>query len=174
MVSGSRLIIDWNCSVPPARPCEAENMNAFGEYNLSPPRGPLCCLSTMKACPMNIRFHAPPPRISMGIGHESGFMLVPDAMFMRYIPASFMEDICANDKNGTRMPTSGNRVYIQYSCDFGKTRTTRDCAARLDSQDGEGWAAAIGRGRWRIRSREWLPQCRCGELAIGSDRVYGQ
>jgi hypothetical protein len=29
----------------------------------------------------------------MGMGHESGFMLVPDATFIRYMPALFIDDI---------------------------------------------------------------------------------
>ncbi len=48
-------------------------MNELGEYSLSPPRGPDCCVSTRNAVPMNIVFQFPKCIMSMGMGHEAGF-----------------------------------------------------------------------------------------------------
>src|SRR6516164_9346883 len=90
MVAGSRLNMDWNITPPLPTLCSAEIMNVFGEYSLSAPRGPDCCVSTMNACPMSIRFHDPRRGMSIGIGHDGGFKLVPDAMFMRNMPAAFI------------------------------------------------------------------------------------
>src|SRR5271166_448389 len=85
--------MDCSIRLPPHRLCPAENMKAFGEYSLSPPRGPDCCVSTRNAVPMNIRSHEPARVISMGMAQDAGFRLVPDAVSMRYMPASF---ICAD------------------------------------------------------------------------------
>src|ERR1700722_18351465 len=115
----------------------------------------------MKACPMNIRLQAPVPRMSIGIGAELGFMLVPDAMFMRYMPASFMDDICANDRNGIKMPASGSRLYMIFSCDS-EWPVGRDNAPGLDSQDEEEGGSAIDGCRRRMRLKMRLPFGRGG------------
>ncbi len=65
-------------------------MNQFGAYSLSPPRGPDCCVSTRYPWPINIRFQDPAFGASIGICQDCGFILVPDAVFIRYIPASFI------------------------------------------------------------------------------------
>src|SRR5215471_2243669 len=53
-------------------------------------RGPLCCVFTMNAWPMNMRLQLPASVIIMGVWAAQGFMQVPDAMFIRYMPARFM------------------------------------------------------------------------------------
>ena len=65
-------------------------MNQFGEKNLSPPRGPFCCVSMTNACPIHMRFHWPVWVMIIGICHEYGFNAVPDDIFMRYMPARFI------------------------------------------------------------------------------------
>src|ERR1700722_20037909 len=103
----------------------------------------------MKACPMNIRLQAPVPRMSIGIGAELGFMLVPDAIFMKYSPASFMDDICADDRNGIKMPASGSRLYMSTPA-IGKAFGRSYCVG-LDSQDEEGGSAGIEGRRFGLR-----------------------
>jgi len=39
---------------------------------------------------MNIRFHDLMRGMNMGMDHDCGFILVPEAMFIKYIPASFI------------------------------------------------------------------------------------
>jgi len=90
MVAGSRLNMDWNIRLPLPILRSADTMNAFGEYSLSPPRGPDCCVSTIKAWPMSIKFHEPTRGMNMGMGQDCGFKLVPEAMFIKNIPAAFI------------------------------------------------------------------------------------
>ena len=65
-----------SCPGPTCR-C-AMGMAQLVEKNLSPPRGLLCCRSVTKAFPWNIHIHAPCMLISIGIGVELGWALVPD------------------------------------------------------------------------------------------------
>ena len=44
----------------------------------------------MNAWPMNMRLQLPASVIIMGVWAAQGFMPVPDAMFIRYMPARFM------------------------------------------------------------------------------------
>ncbi len=76
----------------PAR-CWADAMNQFGEYSLSPPRGPDCWMSDTNAVPMNMTFQLLSCVISMDIGSDAGLADVPEASPMRYMPASFMSAI---------------------------------------------------------------------------------
>src|SRR5438034_11320870 len=65
--------------------CCADAMPQFVEYSLSPPRGPLCCVSTRKAWPMYIKVHELLRCMSIGEGQASGLRLVPEARLIRYV-----------------------------------------------------------------------------------------
>src|SRR5579864_1318610 len=71
--------------------CPKAAMNQLVENNLSPPRGPDCCVSTRNAVPMNIADHpCPGDAMVIFIGADCGFADVPDARFIRYMPESLM------------------------------------------------------------------------------------
>src|SRR5580658_3874714 len=70
--------------------CSAEAMNQLVEYSLSPPRGPDCWISARKAFAMNMVFQLPRWVVTIGIGQAAGFAEVPEARFMRNMPAAFM------------------------------------------------------------------------------------
>jgi hypothetical protein len=91
MVAGSRLSIRsvWNAPLAPTL-CSADAMNQLAEYSLSPPRGPDSWVSTRKAVPMNMVFQLPGCVMIIGIGQDAGFAAVPDASFIRNIPAGFI------------------------------------------------------------------------------------
>src|SRR3569623_492424 len=80
----------WSMMLPEPNLWIAEPMIQFAEYSLSPPRGPPCCVSARNPWPMIIVFQEPSLGINIGMGQLSGLRLVPDAIRIRYIPASFM------------------------------------------------------------------------------------
>lgn len=65
-----------SCPGPQAR-C-AIGMNQLVEKSLSLPRGPLCCVSVMKALAWNMSVQLPCVVMSIGVGVDDGSRLVPD------------------------------------------------------------------------------------------------
>src|SRR5437764_5246112 len=75
---------------------------------------------------MNIVFQPPNRFIGIGICHPAGFIEVPEATFMRYMPAAFISPICMPDICMSSCPVAADEgVELVCACSGKNTPPTR-------------------------------------------------
>jgi hypothetical protein len=83
-----------------------------GRALLAGNRRPDCCVSTMNPVPMKVVFHFPKCIITIGIGEEVGFVAVPEARFIRDMPAGLISTIpaCSDECSASWAHTALARI----------------------------------------------------------------